>query len=91
MTIPQTESSDMKVWERQGWKLRTPLNFPILVVDAPEAFMDLRDVEPREAVLGDFVFIRSTREHNIDTLTHQSLLEKSLREYSNIWRTLAEK
>jgi hypothetical protein len=91
MTMPQTESSDMKVWERQEWRLRSPLNFPVLVVDAPEVFTGLRSREPQEAVPGDFVFVGSTREGNIDTLTHQSLLEESVREYSDIWRTLAEK
>lgn len=91
MIIPQTESSDTEVWELQGWRLGTPLNLPILVVDAPEVFTNLRSAEPQEGVPGDFVFICGTHERNIDTVTHQNLLEESLREYSEIWRTLAEK
>jgi len=81
----------MEIWELQGWRLRTPLNFPTLVLDAPEIFNNLRSVEPQEVAPGDFVFIWATHERNIDTLTHQSLLEESLREYSKIWRTLAKK
>lgn len=91
MIIPGTEHSDMEMLRLQGWELRTPLNFPITDLDAPEIFHDLRSAVPEEVIPGDIVFIWATREQYIDKLTHQNLLDESLREYSEIWRILAEK
>ena len=88
MSMPRTESTDMKVWEELEWRI-TPLNVPVLVVETPDAFMDLRSVEPQGVLPGDIDFIQVSRRRSIDILTHQSLLKESLQEYSNIWRTLA--
>jgi len=91
MSMPQTETSDMKVWEHQRWTLGTPLNIPVFSIEVPEVFIDLRSAEPAEAVPGGFAFVWPRRERNIDSVTHESLLQKSLREYRDIWRTLAER
>lgn len=91
MSIPQTESSDMRIWEQQEWILGAPLNIPVLLVEAPDVFTDLRSAEPPEAVPGDFAFVWPHRERNIDSVTHETLFQRSLQEYSDIWRTLAER
>lgn len=90
MNTPQTESSDMRIWE-QEWRLRSPLNIPILAKDAPDNFTDLRNVEPLEALPGDFSLDLLRRVRSIDPAAHETLLQKSLQEYGEIWRTLAER
>lgn len=90
MSAPLTESSDMKIWQEQKWKL-TPLHVPVLAVDIPESFIEIRDAELQEEMPGDFALIWLSRKRSMDRFTHQTLLEESLREYSEIWRTLAEK
>jgi hypothetical protein len=91
MSIPQTQSSDMKVWEDQQWEVKAPLGIPVIAVETPALFADLRSVELEEAMPSDFTLVWSRHERNIDTVAHQSLLEESLREYGDIWRKLAEK
>jgi hypothetical protein len=89
MSIPQTESSDMKVWMHQKWTIMPPLNIPV-AVEAPALFLDLKAVEPVAAIPSDFTLMLLSREQSINTETHRSLLKRSLREYSNIWKKLAE-
>jgi len=92
MSMPQTESTDMKTWEEHiGWVLRTPLNVPVMVVDTPALFMGLRSVELEEGIPSDFGLVSIGRQRRIDIATHQALIDESLREYSNIWRSLAKK
>jgi len=90
MTISQTECSDMQVWLKQEWKLSSPLNV-VLQVEAPAFFGDFVGVEPQETRPGDYAIIWPRREQNMDSVTHHALMEESLREYSDIWRTLAGK
>jgi len=91
MNIPQTQNSDMKVWEDQQWEVRMPLGIPVVAVETPALFTDFRSVEPREAFPSDFTLVWPRHERSIDTVTHQSLLQESLREHGDIWRKLAEK
>lgn len=90
MSQTLTETSDSNFWEAQEWKLM-PFHFPVAVVDIPDACVDLRNSEAKESALGGYIFVWSRRKRNIDALTHQTLLEVSIREFSDIWRTLAEK
>ena len=89
MSIPQTENSNMQVWIDQGWKLRTPLNVPI-TQESPVLSRDISIEEPHEVSSAGFVLVWPSRVRNIDMLTHETLLEKSLQEYNNIWRNLAK-
>ena len=89
MSTPQTKSSNMRVWADQGWVLRMPLNVPI-TQEAPALSRDIRIEEPREVSPAGFVLVWPSRVRNIDMLTHETLLEKSLQEYNSIWRNLAK-
>jgi hypothetical protein len=89
MMFPQTESSDMMIWMNRTWTIMPPLSIPV-VVEAPVLFVDFKAVSPEETIPGEFSLIWLKREQIIDMHTHRTLLEKSLREYSNIWKKLAE-
>lgn len=90
MAMPRTESTDIQTWEAMAWRI-TPLNIPVLNIEAPTRLPELRDVEAEEAVRGGIGFSDVTREGTIDVTTHQTLLEESLAKHRDIWRTLAEK
>ena len=85
-----TESTYTDILEKQGWSIK-PLNFVTLV--APPADMtSLKNVRTQEGIApGGFELVQTGRTQIIDRLTHESLLEESLAEYKDIWRTLAEK
>lgn len=89
MTLPQTETTNMKVWQESVWRIR-PLNVPVLSLAPPPTRTDL-EAHEFEGVGGGFELIRPLRKGTIDTATHQTLLKQSLREYEEIWRTLAER
>lgn len=91
MALPYTESTNMKVWQETGWKIR-PLNVPVLIIPPPAAYTDLHSGEPQDLIpIGAFELISPPRRRAIDTLTHRALLERSLRDYGDIWTTLAER
>ncbi len=90
MNLPQTESTNMEFFTRH-WNLRMPSNFPVLDIEAPEGIAEIKSSEIQNILPGTLSIDWQIREHTIDTLTHEALLNESLQEYSNIWRTLAEK
>lgn len=91
MSLPLTESTNAKFWQESGWTIK-PLNIPVMAILPPAANINLVDVEPQDLVsTGGFELVHSLHIHTIDTLTHQTLLEQSLRQYEDIWRTLAER
>lgn len=91
MNLTQTESTNMEFFAKQHWILRMPLNFPVRYIEAPEDFTEIKSGEIQVITPGNFFIVWPNREHTIDTLTHKALLDESLQEYSDIWRTLAEK
>jgi hypothetical protein len=82
--------SDKSVWEERAWKIATPSVISPLV-EAPSVKINLKSSEPIGTLTGGFSFILETKRKYIDEFAHQSLLEKSMREYEGIWRKLAEK
>ena len=87
----QTETASMKAWQESGWTIKT-FNIPVLVTAPPAARVELEALDSQDVVsIGGFELIYPSRGRVIDTLTHQTLLEQSLREHEGIWRTLAER
>ena len=86
----QTETADIRALEELGWII-TSLSTPVLVIKPPSVFLELGEVEEEEVLPGDVNFVPLTRGRSIDTLTHRALLEESVTEYRDIWRTLAER
>ncbi len=85
-----TESTYTDVFEKQGWSIK-PLNF-VTLVEPPAILLDLRSVETQEEILpGGFDLTQPGGTRSIDRWTHKALLEESLSEYKDIWRTLAER
>jgi len=90
MNITQTESTDTKVWELLEWNLRT-LNTPFLIESQVAVSPELRNMEIEEGVSGGIALAEPPTGSDIDKLIHETLLEESLVQYADIWRTLAEK
>jgi len=88
--IPQTESSDVRVLEDEGWELRSPMSIPV-IVEAPGPVAEIRSFDLKSEKPSDFILIQPGHGRRIDKATHQALLEESLREYRDIWRTLGKK
>ncbi len=85
-----TESTYTDILEKQGWSIK-PLNF-VTLVDPPAIMASLKSVRTQEGITpGGFELVQTGRTRIIDRLTHESLLDESLAEYKDIWRTLAEK
>lgn len=84
-----TESTYTDMLEKQGWSIK-PLNF-VTLVDPPAIMTSLKSRTQEDIMPGDFELVQTGRTQIIDRLTHESLLEESLAEYKDIWRTLAEK
>jgi len=91
MNLTQTESTNMEFFTQQQWNLKMPLNFPVLDIEAPEGIKNIKSSEIQDILPGTLRIVWQIREHTIDTLTHKALLDESLLEYSDIWRTLAKK
>lgn len=90
MTIAVTESTYIDILKKQGWSIK-PLNF-ITTADPPVAMTSLKSVWTQQDITpGSFELIQAGKTRIIDKLTHESLLEESLAEYRDIWRTLAQK
>jgi len=90
MIVPQTQSSDMKTLEELEWKI-TPLNITVSMVEPPAASIELTEVAEEKALPGDIAFVPPPSRRNIDMRAHKAILEESLAEYKDIWRTLAQK
>lgn len=90
ISMPQTANTAMNVLDKLGWRVR-PLNVTI-EVEPPAILLDLKTVETWEKIPpGGFDLAQPSGTRNIDDWTHNRLLEESLSEYKDIWRTLAEK
>jgi hypothetical protein len=90
MKVLQTESADTKTFEELEWHI-IPLNIPVLTVESPDVSLELTEIEEKEVLPGDINFVPRTTQRIIGMMTHQALLEESLVEHKEIWRTLAEK
>lgn len=91
MILPQTENTGMKIWQEAGWKL-VPFNVTIPVVDPITMLIDLKTSESEYPAPGGVLKItRTPNSRFIDTRTHEALLGQGLREYKDIWKTLAER
>ncbi len=85
-----TESTYTDVLAKQGWSIK-PLNF-VTLVNPPAVMTSLKSFRTPEGVMpGAFELVQTSRSQIIDRFTHESLLEESLAEYKDIWRTLAKK
>lgn len=84
-----TDSIYADMFEKQGWSIK-PLNF-VVVVDPPAVMPSLKSWTQEGIMPGDFELVQTGKRQIIDRLTHESLLEESLVEYKDIWRTLAKK
>ena len=85
-----TESTYTDILEKQGWSIK-PLNF-VTLVEPPAILLNLRSVETQEEILpGDFDLTQPGGTRSIDRWAHKALLDESLSEYKDIWRTLAER
>ena len=91
MELTQTESTNMKFFIMQEWEFRMPLNYSVIDIAAPEGFAEIKNSEISNLIPSDLTFAWESSENTIDPLIHKALLDESIREYSNIWRTLAGK
>lgn len=78
-------------WQRQEWRVM-PFNVPNLLVDPPAAMFQVvtRQSEFEEPV-GTYRILLPFYRRAVDPHTHGVLLEESLRDYGDIWRTLAQR
>jgi len=81
----------MDFFTKQGWEFRAPLNYPVIDILAPEGFTEIKSSEISNIMPSNFMKFWQGRKHTVDMSTHQALLAESLQEYSDIWRTLAER
>ena len=91
MIITQTESTNMNIFKRQRWEFRMPLNYSVIDVKAPENSADFINGEVSNILPSNLIISWPGSGKAIDSSTHKALLDESLREYSDLWRTLAEK
>ncbi len=87
MSIPLTESTDMRFWSESGWTFK-PFNIPTMAITLPVANIDLIEAEPQDLEPGVYE-LDTLQRHTIDPLTHQNFLEESLEQYGDIWKILA--
>lgn len=87
----ETETSNTQDWQESGWKV-WPYNYPTLVIDPPAPYVNLESWEPpSDLPQGGFELLPPSRLRTIDVLTHSTLLEQSMRDYGEIWKTLAKR
>ena len=91
MSFPDTETTGNSVYTEQGW-IFIPMSIPtLLVVDSPVA-VEVRDAETiYTGSIGDLQVVGQPYRRTITAQVHQRLLDQSIQEYREIWRTLAEK
>ena len=90
MSNPYTETTNTRLWQEGGWEL-VPYNTAVLVVSPPQAFLDLVPSDTQSLLISDRVVFEPLSDiHSIDQHTHEGLTERSLREFEDIWRTLAD-
>jgi len=82
--------SDYSTWCDEDWKIVTS-NIPVTMVAAPTTKVRFNMLEPDDTLPGQFGISTNIRKRFIDEVTHKNMLEKNIKEYESIWRTLAEK
>lgn len=76
--------------QRLGWEV-TPYNIAV-VINPPETQVNLKVfLDDQKERSGGYTLIWPNETRHIDEITHHALLEKSISEHNNIWKTLAEK
>ena len=82
--------SDSSTWRDENWTIVTS-NIPVPIVAAPAMGIRVNMLEPDDTLLGQFGVSVNLRKKFIDEITHKNILEKGVKEYEGIWRTLAGK
>ena len=80
----------MRAWEDKGWEIRSPMSIPA-IVETPALLTCIRSFDLKAQKPSDFILIRPGKGRRIDMSNHRVLLEESLREYKDIWRSLGQK
>jgi hypothetical protein len=88
--ISQTEYSNMIDFENEGWEIRSSMSIPV-IVEAPAHLAYIRSFDLMVQKPSDFILIRPGQGRRIAMSSHRALLEESLREYRDIWRSLGQK
>lgn len=92
MTLPLTHNDNMEDWKKSGWKILPTSNVISLFMNATAGRMTIRNGELEDAgPLGAFRIIEYSGRRTIDRRTHETLLEKGIRDYEDIWKSLAQK
>lgn len=90
MSTPYTETTNTKMWQEVGWEL-LPYNVSVLAVSPPDIFLDFNPVEDQGLpTTSDIELVQSSEGYSIDQYTHETLVQKSLQEFGEIWRILAD-
>jgi len=86
-----TETTSAKVWMETGWTI-VPHNVALagLAFDC-EAPLSIVTALDEEGTGRPCSLVTPTRRTRIDDETHQRLLDESISEYGEIWRTLADR
>ena len=92
MTLPLTHNNNMEDWKRSVWKILPTSNAITLFMNTTAGRMTIRNGELGDVgLLGAFRIIESRGRRTIDRQTHETLLEKGIRDYEDIWKSLAQK
>jgi hypothetical protein len=85
MSLSYTETTNASsIWEL------IPYYIAEFNVSPPEAFLDFHPIEAHIGnILTEYEIVAPSESHIIDRHTHEALLKKSVREFGDIWRTLA--
>lgn len=84
--LDQTDTDSSRP-QTDDWKL-VPLHAPVMTVTPPSMEGRLRFPQELDAV-GGFQLVWHSRATRIDDELHNSLLENGMREYEDVWRSLA--
>lgn len=76
MLMPLTENANTGTLRKLGWKISSPTNTYDIVIAPPIGMIDFMG--------------QASGGREMGYSTHQALLARGLREYSGIWRTLAD-
>ena len=90
MSQSMNMNSDSATWNEKEWTIGTS-NVPVYYVEVPNINIDIVSPKPMDVLVGDFYWEDARKSNWLDAKKHETLLEKNVKEYSHIWRILAEK
>jgi len=83
-------NNDNDSWDNENWKL-IPFNVPVAILEAPEDIAEVKSHELVESLPGEYGLMLGEKKEFISNINHDLILDKSIKEYDEIWRKLAER